>query len=79
MNLIGPINISLLGCYIIFKWLSIFFTLHTVYTQMEPLIKDSTLRLAAKIAEFADNGEKVEVLKYIQYNSSKWTLNILEI
>ena len=47
---------------------------------MEPLIKDSTLRLAAKIAEFADNGEKVEVLKYIQYNySSKWTLNILEI
>ena len=31
---------------------------------MEPLIKASTLRLAAKIAEFADNGEKVEVLRY---------------
>ena len=33
-------------------------------SQMEPLIRSSTLRLAAKIAKFSDKREKVDVLKY---------------
>ena len=40
------------------------FYLHTsTVTQMEPLIKESTSRLAKKIEEIAEKGESVEALQ----------------
>ena len=40
-----------------------FYIAHTSLFQMEPLIKESTSRLAEKISAAAENGETVEALE----------------
>ena len=40
-----------------------FYIVHSSLFQMEPLIKESTSRLAEKISAAAENGETVEALE----------------